>query len=180
MSRAVLRLAETDAGAVRRLLARYRLRLCRLPAGAEIPGSYWGAPEAGLRGNHVYARADTPVHSILHESAHVICMERGRRLGLDTDAGGDDSEEAAVCYLQVLLSEWIPACGRERMLADMDAWGYSFRLGSASRWFSVDAEDARSWLASVGVIDERGAPTWALRGARHTATMMARRCARDG
>jgi len=28
----------------------------------------------------------------------------------------------------------------------MDAWGYSFRLGSARAWFENDAEDAIGWL----------------------------------
>ncbi|NIS90685.1 MAG: hypothetical protein GTN98_11520, partial [Woeseiaceae bacterium] len=48
-------------------------------------------------------RSDTPVHSLLHETCHIICMSRERRAELETDAGGDDLEEAAVCYLQVLL-----------------------------------------------------------------------------
>jgi hypothetical protein len=36
------------------------------------------------------------------------------------------------------------------MLRDMDAWGYSFRLGTAAEWFELDAEDARNWLVSRG------------------------------
>jgi hypothetical protein len=31
-------------------------------------------------------------------------------------------------------------------MADMDAWGYSFRLGSTRAWFEADAEDAREFL----------------------------------
>ena len=31
-------------------------------------------------------------------------------------------------------------------MADMDAWGYTFRLGSAHAWFEHDAEDAREFL----------------------------------
>ena len=31
----------------------------------------------------------------------------------------------------------------------MDAWGYSFRLGSARAWFEHDAEDARQWPAGL-------------------------------
>src|SRR2546423_12186413 len=57
-------------------------------------------------------------------------MTPERRVGLDRDAGGSDLEEAAVCYLQVLLAGQLPGVGRERMFADMDHWGYSFRLGS--------------------------------------------------
>ena len=44
------------------------------------------------------------MHSVLHESSHYICMSPERRAALDRDAGGDDLEEAAVCYLQVLLA----------------------------------------------------------------------------
>jgi hypothetical protein len=42
-------------------------------------------------------------------------------------------------------------------MADMDEWGYTFRLGSSARWFREDAEDARRWLQSRGLLDERGA-----------------------
>ena len=48
-------------------------------------------------------------------------------------------------------------------MRDMDAWGYSFRLGSTLRWFSDDAADAKAWLEDVGLIDVRGEPSWALR-----------------
>ena len=43
--------------------------------------------------------------------------------------------------------------GVERAIADMDAWGYSFRLGSTRAWFENDAEDARRWLRQQGVTD---------------------------
>ena len=39
------------------------------------------------------------------------------------------------------------------LLADMDAWGYSFRLGSARRWFEEDAADASAWLTQRGLLD---------------------------
>jgi len=84
-----------------------------------IPGSYWGESEAGLRGDRLYARLDTPVHSMLHEACHYICMTPERRSGLDRDAGGDDPEESAVCYLQVLLADELPGVGRQRLWADM-------------------------------------------------------------
>jgi hypothetical protein len=42
------------------------------------------------------------------------------------------------------------------MLADMDSWGYSFRLGTTRAWFEGDAADAREWLERHGVIDARG------------------------
>ncbi|MDJ0828109.1 MAG: hypothetical protein QNJ16_21755, partial [Rhodobacter sp.] len=82
---------------------------------------------------------------------------------LDTDAGSDDLEECAVCYLQILLADALAGLGRARMLADMDRWGYSFRLGSAAAWFAQDAEDARAWLARHGLIDADGEPTFRLR-----------------
>jgi hypothetical protein len=38
----------------------------------------------------------------------------------------------------------------------MDAWGYTFRLGSAQAWFEQDADDARCWLLAHRIIDEAG------------------------
>ena len=141
------------------LLERYGLEL-RLVAPEEvIPGSYWGEREAGLIGAKLYARLDTPLHSVLHESAHFICMTPERRAGLDTDAGGDDAEEGAVCYLQLALAQALPNVGRERICCDMDAWGYSFRLGSAATWFAEDADDAREWLVRHGLLDPQGGIT---------------------
>lgn len=159
----VLRLGAIDRLRVALLLDRYGLEL-RLVAPEElIPGSYWGESEAGLQGSRLFARLDTPVHSILHEASHYICMTPERRVGLDRDAGGDDQEENAVCYLQILLADELPEVGRDRICADMDAWGYSFRLGSARAWFEGDAEDARRWLLAAGLIDGNGRPTGALR-----------------
>ncbi len=145
------------------LLGRYRLRLAPVPDESVIPGSYWGDSEAGLIGATLYLRADTPVHSALHEACHYVCMDRRRRRGLDTDAGGDYAEENAVCYLQILLAGELAGVGRQRLQADMDAWGYSFRLGSAAAWFDRDAEDARQWLLQHGLIDGRDRPLWRLR-----------------
>ena len=61
-------------------------------------------------------------------------------------------EEDAACYLQILLADHLPGVGRDRLMADMDAWGYSFRLGSARAWFETDAEDARAFLAERGLV----------------------------
>jgi hypothetical protein len=36
----------------------------------------------------------------------------------------------------------------------MDAWGYSFRLGSTHAWFEHDAADARAWLAARALLPE--------------------------
>jgi hypothetical protein len=142
------------------LLDRYGVNLQLVSPVEVIPGSYWGEREAGLIGSKLYARLDTPLHSVLHEGAHFICMTAERRAGLDTNAGGDDAEETAVCYLQVTLADTLPNVGRERMCKDMDAWGYSFRLGSAAAWFAQDADDARDWLISHGVLDLQGLPTY--------------------
>lgn len=150
--RDVLRCADLPPGAGAAVLARLGLQGVALPDGADIPGSHWGAPEAGLVGRRVFYRPDTPVHSLLHEAAHAACMDGTRQAALHTDAGGDDLEECAVCYLQVLLAAQLPGVGRARLLADMDAWGYSFRLGSAAAWFAHDADDARAWLADRGLL----------------------------
>jgi hypothetical protein len=145
------------------LLDRYALQLQLVAPDEIIPGSYWGEREAGLIGAKVFARLDTPLHSVLHESAHYICMTPERRAGLDTDAGGDDAEEGAVCYLQIVLADSLPNVGMVRMCRDMDEWGYSFRLGSAAAWFVEDADDARAWLIRHGLLDEAGRVTDACR-----------------
>ena len=159
----VMRWCDADQQHLRALLARFGLEVRDCVGGGPIPGSYWGAPEAGLVGNGVFARPDTPLHSLLHEACHFVCMDPRRRAGLDTDAGGDYAEEDAVCYLQILLAGEVPDLGRLRMLADMDAWGYTFRLGSALAWFERDAADARDWLRRHGLIDEAGRATWSVR-----------------
>jgi len=115
-----------------------------------IPGSFWGESEAGLIQNTLFVRSDTPFHSILHESGHYICMTDVRRQTLHTNAigktKGDYSEEDAVCYLQLLLADSFSFYSRKECFADMDAWGYNFRLGSAQAWFEQDAQTAFVWL----------------------------------
>ena len=165
----VVPVAQLAEGALAALLEPYGLALQWLAPGEAIEGSYWGESEAGLIGRRLLLRPDTPVHSALHEACHFICLqnrdahhskkgthtfEKGVRphFAVHTDAGGDDLEECAVCYLQVLLAGRLPGYSRERVLADMDAWGYSFRLGSARAWFERDAGDARAWLAQRGLL----------------------------
>ena len=132
------------------LLARHGLTLARVAAGAPSPGSYGGEREAGLIGTTVYARADTPVHSLLHEACHLLVMPEVRRVAVHTDATDSVAEEDAACCLQILLADDLPGVGRERLMADMDTWGYTFRLGSTRAWFDRDAEDARATLAALG------------------------------
>ena len=160
----VLTVADVGVGELDSLLQRYGLELVLQPEGAAITGSFWGDSEAGVVGHGVYVREDTPVHSFLHETSHIVCMDSRRRAGLDRDAGGDDLEETAVCYLQVLLADYIAGAGRDRVMQDMDTWGYSFRLGSTRAWFEGDAEDARDFLLNHNLIDDRDAPTFNLRG----------------
>ncbi len=142
----VLLCQDINLSSLQTLLQQYGMQLQQVANGEEIPGSFWKDSEAGLIGNTLYIRNDTPVHSALHETCHYICMDDERKQQLHTDAGGDYEEENAVCYLQILLSERIPEMGMARMFSDMDEWGYSFRLGSAQAWFEQDAEDARQWL----------------------------------
>jgi len=151
----------TDALAI--LLQPYQLEIKRVDSTTLIPGSFWGDSEAGLIDNKLYLQAITPVHSALHEACHYICMDNTRRSQLDTNAGGDYDEENAVCYLQLLLSDYLDGYDHCQQLTDMDIWGYSFRLGSAKRWFEEDAEDAKQWLIDKNLINTQEVPLWQLR-----------------
>lgn len=161
----VLALEDIGFTTVAGLLRAYGMVCEQVEDDKPIPGSFWGGAEAGLVANRLLLRRDTPVHSILHEACHYVCMTSERRDGLHTDAGGDYDEENAVCYLQILLAGYLPDVGRDRLMRDMDIWGYSFRLGSTLAWFERDAEDARRWLRQNGLIDGRDRPTWKLRQA---------------
>ena len=145
-----------------KLLAVYGLGLEYVDDAMSIPGSFWGEPEAGLIGNSLYVRRDTPLHSAFHEACHYICMDENRRKVLDTNAGGSVEEENGVCYLQILLADYLAGYDSERMMNDMDAWGYSFRLGSSRAWFEQDADDARQWLLKAGIILDNNTPSWKL------------------
>jgi hypothetical protein len=148
----VLRVADLAFADLTALLSRHELQLQRVDDGTPIPGSFWGDPEAGVIGSVVYARNDTPVHSLLHEACHLIVLPPERRARVHTDASDSVLEEDATCYLQIVLAGRLAGVGSDRLMADMDAWGYSFRLGSARAWFERDAEDARAWLTERGLL----------------------------
>ena len=148
----VMRLEQIGFEAPATLLARFDLQLQRVPPGEPIPGSFWGDEEAGIIGNTVHARDDTPVHSLLHEACHLIVLPPERRPDVHTDATDSIEEEDAACYLQIVLADQLPGVGRDRLMRDMDAWGYSFRLGSTRAWFEQDAVEAREFLQARGLI----------------------------
>lgn len=158
----VLRVDDVDFGKLARLCSRFGVRLRKLPDGAPIDGSFWGEPEAGIVGSTLNVRGDTPVHSLLHELGHIICVSPARRTRLHTDAASDHREEAAVCYLQVLLAGTLSCIGRDRIMRDMDAWGYSFPEGRTASWFAA-AGDALSWLVDQRVAAPDGRVTFRLR-----------------
>jgi len=143
---------------VKNFLMRFALNLQLIPSDTKIPGSFWGDCEAGLIKNTLYARPDTPIHSILHEAGHYICMSQERREHLHTNAigktKGDYTEENATCYLQILLADELANYGRDKVLKDMDDWGYSFRLGSTRAWFEKDSQDAQNFLHKHKLINQ--------------------------
>lgn len=132
------------------LLTPLGLSLAWIADDLAIPGSYWGDSEAGLIGNTLQLRADTPVHSALHEACHWLLADVARRAVMHTNAGGSDTEENAVCYLQCLLASRLDGYSQARCFADMDAWGYNFILGSAAAWFTGDSDDAQRFLQARG------------------------------
>lgn len=154
----VTSISALPAAALQSLLCPFGLEVVAVADQAVIPGSYWGEREAGLIDNRLYLRSDTPVHSALHEACHFICMDEARRATLHTDAKGDDIEEVGVCYLQALLAQRLDGYSKQQLFTDMDAWGYTFLLGSAQAWFERDAEDGRAWLLRHGLIDKHEVP----------------------
>lgn len=159
----MLCVADVSKATIVGLLRRYGLRVERQNLNSEIRGSFWGDPEAGIEGHTVFVRDDTPIHSLLHETCHIICMTSERRDGLQCNAGGDDLEEAAVCYLQLVLADEMNSVGRQRLMRDMDEWGYSFRFGNTKAWFENDAEDAAEFLINHGLLTTAGKSTFQLR-----------------
>ncbi len=149
----MLTLADIGFKAPRALIARYRLELVQVEDNQVIPGSFWGECEAGVIGHRVYARHDTPVHSLLHEACHLIVMPEEKRADVHTNATDSVAEEDAVCILQALLGDELAGVGRERIWADMDTWGYTFRLGSAKAYFENDANEAFAFLLAGRLIN---------------------------
>ncbi len=151
-------LADFDLKDIAQFLNKFQLDMKLISNEAKIPGSFWGDSEAGLIKNTLYARYDTPIHSILHEAGHYICMTQERRMNLHTNAigntKGDFVEENATCYLQIILADELQEYDREKLFKDMDAWGYSFRLGSTQAWFENDSQDAQMFLLEHKLIDE--------------------------
>ncbi len=158
----ILTCADINLKQLEDLLGKYNLEIIAVDNNKEIPGSWFGDSEAGIIKNKLYIRMDTPVHSALHESCHYICMDSTRRRKLHTDAGGDYDEENGVCYLQILLANYITNFGQEGMFKNMDEWGYTFRLGSSKKWFYGDAEDTKNWLLKNNLIDKENNPLWNL------------------
>src|SRR3546814_16448821 len=84
--REVLRIADIGFAPCAALLTGFDLDLQAVADSERIPGSYWGECEAGLIGNTVYARAATPIHSLLHEACQLTVMPADRRSMVHTDA----------------------------------------------------------------------------------------------
>jgi len=159
----VLSVSDFPFKSLQQLFQQYQLQLVLKSFNEDIPGSYWGESEAGLITDKLYIRPDTPIHSLFHEACHFICMDDQRRKTLNTDAAGDYDEENAVCFLQIILADNLLDFGKKRMMQDMDSWGYTFRLGSAEKWFMEDAEDAFNWLIQHDIVDTKKIPTFKLR-----------------
>ncbi len=149
--------------AVQQLLARFGMTVQVTPQDEDIPHSFWGSPEAGRLNETLYIRTNTPIHSLLHESCHYVCMPLDQRKLEVVDAKGTAAEENATCYLQLLLADKLQGYNQNQLMKDMDDWGYSFRLGSAKRWFTEDAEEVKEWLIKHEIIDRQSQITWQLR-----------------
>ena len=157
------RIKNTPVEDLTALLKRYQLQLVLVADNREIPYSFWGTPEAGRLQSTLFARSDTPIHSLLHETCHYICMPPDQRNNNYTDAQGSTTEENACCYLQIILADYIRDLNRYILMYDMNCWGYSFRLGSAARWFFADSEDTRQWLITRNILTSANVPSWKLR-----------------
>ncbi len=120
-SHSVLKVIDCSINDMEHLLKIYQLKFHLIDNNKPISGSFWGDSEAGLIDNKIYVREDTPIHSLLHETCHYICMDDTRRKNLDTNAEGNYDEENAVCYLQILLANDLTEMTSNRMMQDMDS-----------------------------------------------------------
>ncbi len=150
----IVRVSDVGVEALTSVLSCYGLCINEVENGGPIPGSFWGAPEAGLIRHDLFIREDTPVHSVMHEACHYICMPAVRRAHVHTNAGGIQAEEDATCYLQILLADQIRGFSRQQMFKDMNLWGYHFIKGSAEAWFYEDASDVKAWLLDRNLLPE--------------------------
>ena len=132
----VLQVSDVESDIVDQFLGRYGITLEVVPDAAPITASFWGEPEAGIVGRQVFVRGDPPVHSMLHEACHIICMSAERRDSLYRDAGGNDLEESAVCYLQVVLADSMVGVGRARLMClSCEFWGEYNTISIITGWF---------------------------------------------
>ena len=152
-----------DPDSAKNLLSHYGIQIHSIGLDQDIPHSFWGNPEAGRTCEQLYIRADTPLHSLLHEACHYVCMPSNRRTLAQVDAQGTAMEENATCYLQLILADHLDGYSQSQLMEDMDDWGYSFRLGSSQAWFSQDAEEVKLWLINEKIINQNEQPTWKLR-----------------
>ena len=114
-----------------------------------------GGNSARDRLTEVVLTPATRAASLMHPVRPSVARNTRVRAAVHTDAADTQRDEDAVCYLQLLLADDLPGFGRERAFADMDAWGYTFRLGSARAWFEGDAEDAAAHLAALPHLEGR-------------------------
>ena len=140
------------------LLGCYGLGVEWVSAESEIPGSYWGESEAGLIGDHLFVRDDTPVHSALHEACHYICLDADRRARLHTDAGGECIEENGVCYLQLLLADQLPGVGRVADVRRHGCLGLYFPPGFGPRLVRTGCRRCSGVAVAKRSDRSRGAP----------------------
>ena len=88
MACSVLLCRDIELDHLRELLQRFGISIAEVADDEPIPGSWFGDPEAGIIATTLYIRGDTPVHSALHESCHLICMDAEHRASLHTNSGG--------------------------------------------------------------------------------------------
>ncbi len=142
----------------------YGARLERVPAGAAIPGSYWGDTEAGLDRQHRvrarrHARAFVPARALsLHlHGRRAPCRARDRRRRHAT------TRSAASATCRCCSPSGSTASAQRAACATWTRGATRFREGSARAWFDGDGAHARAWLLDHGLVDSAGQPTLRLR-----------------